>query len=159
MKDDEYMGGAHIPSHRREMAQKTVQIIHEIMNHGCGAMEEPGAKIAFLAGVAMIPLGAIAAAMAGPEAAVEERFKSEYFSPTMDEIAFAAFYVTSALERHPQGMIAAFSIEAIDKACRMFKTNFGREYTNLAPILKEYIAKHNGEGKNVPDGLKQFLPE
>lgn len=162
-KDNEpFLDGIRIGGRREVVAQNTIELIHHIMAAGCGEMDEPEAKTAFMAGVSMVPLGALAMAFASDEY-MDENHEKGQFSPTMDEICFGACYVMCALERCSGGVIAAFNLESIEKARVLFRQIYGRDYEHLCEPLQEAIAqwkeKNNNAKKDVPDSIMRFLPE
>lgn len=155
----DYYDGNRIAGKREQEAQRAVEYTYRLMEAACNAVgPEPGAKVAMMTGMAMVPLASISLAFASKEY-TKKRKENNIFSPEIDEIIFGACYVQCAVEEHPGGTIAAFSLEALDKALRLFKTIYGRDYPHICDNLKTGLAALNDMGKEVPDSVKSFLPE
>lgn len=127
-------------------AQMVLQIAKSITDQ----LDQQGEKACFLAGVSIVPLAGLAVIFG-------DHPSGESIQATPDDVSFGACYVIACIEAHPNGLIAGFSAEIVDKAVQMYKTLFGREYP-LHPDAKRVLAEMATKSQDgIPDHLKSFL--
>jgi len=150
---EEFYDGQRMTGQRDQIANSCVQAVARMAQIGISQMDEAPEKVVFLCGTAIPGLAGIALIFAHPD-----RQEAMFNHQKPDDLAFGALYMIAASEEHPDGICCGWSPLILAKACEMFKTLFGRDYTNLNPALVEMIKERQERASVVPSHLKKFLP-
>ena len=135
---------------KEQMSNNVVQLTMGILHTTLERLDHPGEKACLLSGVALVPLAGLAVLLGAHE--------QDMVKPRPDDVIFGACYLMASIEEHPNGLIAGFSAEIIDKAQNMFQQLMGREYP-LNEHATRAIAERRAEAAlGTPDHLKPFLP-
>jgi len=148
-----FFDGERMTGDKDKIANGCVGAIAKLAHIGIAQMTEAPEKAVFLCGTAIPGLSGLAILFAHPD---KQNAMCNHQTP--EDMAFGCLYMLNAVEEHPDGVCCGYSPLILAKAMEMFKTLYGREYTNIHPDLREAIEKRLNEASEVPAHLKKFLP-
>ncbi len=137
------------------ISNQVVTGIASVLNAAANRMDSPPEKLLLCAGASIPSLSVIGVMLTQYE-------KDEKPDVNYDLVALGACYVLSCFEDHPQGMIAGYAIEMLEKTFELYKRLTGRDYPNPNKSVMEAINVHKAKvaamSREVPVHLSKFMP-
>lgn len=150
----EYNNENEITGKKQEIAQQCITATAKLQEVACGVMQEAGEKISLLAGCSIPSLTRLTMVFC------DHNHLDSPHTPTADDITLGACYVIATVEDHGEGVVMGFSPETLDKALVIFNTLMGREYPNIAPVLRQMIDRQKQQAdSSTTSHLRNFIPD